>query len=180
MPIANSLNSCMRSLRVPLLSISLAASLFSSGALAAEGSASDDESAVGSVWWSEVVSPNPARSREFYANVFGWTPKVVSSEDTSRSPTPGEEEYTVYTHAGIEIAGGAVIDSKSPNAARPGWVTYIQVASVDDAIVEVVKNGGKIIKAPYDSENTGRFAVIEDPDGIVVGLVNPVGATPAH
>lgn len=135
----------------------------------------DQATEVGSIWWSEIVSANPSKSREFYTQVFGWTTKVVSAVDTSRAPTPGEDEYTIYSKGGVEVAGGASAVDASPDAKRTGWVNYIQVVNVDAAAQDAVKHGGSIIKAPYDMSGTGRFALVQDPDGILIGLVSPVG-----
>lgn len=169
----------MNRMRAVALGAAFAAGLFGSTALA-ENSAAPDASQVGSVWWSELVSSDPARSRDFYASVFGWAPKVVSAEDTSRSPDPGEAEYTIFMREGVEVAGAAASENKTLDDIKPGWVTYIQVANVDEAVMEALKKGGKILKAPYDDGNSGRFAIIQDPDGIAVGLVTPLAATPAH
>ncbi|HEX2842312.1 VOC family protein [Hyphomicrobium sp.] len=166
-------------MRPAALGAVLAAGLFGSTALA-ENTTAPDASQVGSVWWSELVSSDPARSRDFYASVFGWAPKVVSAEDTSRAPDPGEAEYTIFMRDGVEVAGAAAAENKRPDDIKPGWVTYIQVANVDQAVVEALKKGGKILKAPFDDGNSGRFAIIQDPDGIAVGLVAPLAATPAH
>lgn len=133
---------------------------------------------IGSIWWSEIVSANPAKSREFYANVFGWTPKVVSAVDTSRAPALGEDEYTIYSKDGVEIAGSAMKIDAATDVAPPGWVNYIQVVNVDAAAENAVKLGGKIIKPPYDMAGTGRFALVKDPDGVVIGLVAPAAAHP--
>jgi predicted enzyme related to lactoylglutathione lyase len=150
------------------------------GPAVAEQPAPAEASEVGSVWWSEIVSSDPARSREFYSSVFGWVPKIVSAEDTSRAPAGGEAEYTIYSRSGVEVAGGASADAKTPEDSRPGWVNYIEVANVDLAVMEAVKKGGKIVKPPYDEPDSGRFAVIQDPEGIVVGLVAPASKSPSH
>lgn len=128
---------------------------------------------AGSVWWNELISANPERSRDFYASVIGWTPKIVAAEDTSRPPAPGENEYTLFMQNGVESAGLAKHDDQEPTDPKPGWLTYIQVASVDDAVVEALKKGGKVIKAPTDAVNVGRIAIIADPDGNTVGLYAP-------
>jgi uncharacterized protein len=143
------------------------------GPVLAEGPPTGAAPEVGSVWWSEIVSADPVRSRDFYSSVFGWVPKIVSADDTSRSPAPGEAEYTVYTYAGAEVAGGAASEAKTSNEIRPGWINYIQVADVDVAVMEAVKKGGKLVKPPYDESVNGRFAVIQDPEGLVIGLVTP-------
>ena len=35
---------------------------------------------TGTVWWNELISANPDRSRDFYSSVVGWTPKIVAAE----------------------------------------------------------------------------------------------------
>lgn len=156
-----------------------ALAVFSNSALS-ESAATAQGGDVGTVWWSEVVSADPVRSRDFYASVAGWTPKIVAADDQSRAPNPGEAAYTLYLRNGTEVAGAAQYESSDPNAVRPGWLTYIQVANVDTAVAEAQKKGGKVLKAPYDAEGMGRFAIVADPDGIAVGLVTPADATPSH
>lgn len=128
----------------------------------------------GSVWWNELISANPERSRDFYAGVIGWTPKIVAAEDTSRPPAAGENEYTLFMQNGSESAGLAKYDGKEPTDPKPGWLTYIQVSNVDDAVVEALKKGGKVLKAPTDANNIGRLAIVADPDGNPFGLVTPL------
>jgi hypothetical protein len=140
------------------------------------GSGSD----VGTVWWSELVSTDPARSRDFYAAVAGWSSKVVAANDTTRPPNPGETDYTVFTQGGQEVAGATNPEGTGIDGVRPGWVTYIQVANVDMAVMEALKKGGKILKAPFDDANVGRLAIVADPDGIPVGLVTPTPTAPVN
>lgn len=154
-----------------LFTVAILTGLASTVAISADPKApSNDE---GSVWWNELVSVNPERSRDFYASVIGWTPKIVAAEDNSRAPASGEAEYTIFTQNGTEAAGLSKNDGNEPTNPKPGWLTYIQVSSVDDAVVNALKKGGKVLKAPYNIANTGRLAVIEDIDGNAVGLFNP-------
>lgn len=132
---------------------------------------------TGTVWWSEIMSADPARTRAFYTSVAGWTEKTVAAADTTRPPNPGEAEYTLFLRNGVEVAGASKIDADD---ARPGWLTYIEVANVDDAVIEALKNGGRILKAPFDDTNTGRMAIVADPDGIPVGLVTPRASAPVN
>lgn len=167
------------SLRSVAYSVALCA-LAASPALSDTTTAPTSTADVGTVWWSEIVSPNPAQSRAFYSSVVGWTPKIVAAEDQSRAPNAGEAEYTLFVQDGNEVAGANQLDSKDPAAARPGWLTYIQVVNVDTAVEQALKNGGRLLKAPYDATGMGRMAVVADPDGIPVGLVTPAAATPSH
>lgn len=162
---------------VPLAGAIAAFAMFVSPTLAQNATTAAD---VGTVWWSELVSTDPARTRDFYASVAGWTPKVVSADDQTRAPSPGEAAYTLFLRNGTEVAGAAAYEKSDPNAVRPGWLTYIQVANVDIAVAEAQKKGGKVLKAPYDAEGMGRFAIVADPDGIAVGLVTPVASAPTN
>lgn len=153
------------------VSIALAACV-ATPAFAESPSAPASSSDNGSVWWSELVSANPEKARDFYASVIGWTPKIVSADDNSRPPAPGEAAYTLFMGNGSEQAGLTKSEGK-PNDPRPGWVTYIQVGDVDAAVVEAMKKGGRVLKAPADVDDVGRIAIIEDPDGNPVGLYTP-------
>lgn len=159
--------------RGPAVAAVAAFAIQSSPALAEGCTPSAPGSNVGTVWWSELLSTDPARSRAFYASLAGWTAKVVAASDTTRAPEPGEAEYTIFTHDGTEVAGAAKLEGTDPNDARPGWLTYIQVTNVDNAVIEALKNGGKILKAPFDDSSVGRLAIVADPDGVPVGLVTP-------
>ncbi len=136
-------------------------------------------SETGTIWWSEIMSTDPARTRDFYASVAGWTPKTVAATDTTRPPNPGEAEYTLFMHNGIEVAGASKLETGDSDA-RPGWMSYIEVANVDTAVIEALKKGGRILKAPFDDANTGRMAIVADPDGIPVGLVTPRASAPVN
>ena len=140
-------------------------------ATAANNAASCTE--TGTVWWNELISPNPEKVRNFYAKVVGWTPRVVSLDDNSRAPKPGEPDYTLFLVANREAAGLAKID-EGVDALEAGWFTYIQVENVDTAVLAAANNGGKVLKFPFDVPDIGRIAVVEDPQGASFGLVTPV------
>ena len=41
---------------------------------------------TGTVWWSEIMSADPGRTRDFYTSVAGWTPKTVAAMGTMKVP----------------------------------------------------------------------------------------------
>jgi predicted enzyme related to lactoylglutathione lyase len=158
---------------VSLLTAALTAGLTSLPAAAQNPQATTDAD-TGTVWWNELISANPDRSRDFYASVIGWTPKIVSADDNSRAPAPGEAAYTLFTTNGTESAGLTKYEGKDPNDPKPGWLMYVQVADVDNAVVEALRKGGKVLKAPTDAAKIGRIAVIQDLDGNAIGLYAPI------
>lgn len=135
------------------------------------------ESAIGSesgtIWWNELRTRDPLRTRAFYASVVGWTPKVVAQEDMSRAPVAGEKSYTVFTMRGEEVAGAEQVETDDSAGLRPGWFVYVQVENVDEAARMAAEHGGKIVQQPFDAPAFGRMAEIEDPEGNRLGLVSP-------
>jgi predicted enzyme related to lactoylglutathione lyase len=128
---------------------------------------------VGSVWWNELVAADPVTARAFYTKIMGWTAKIVSTEDNSRPPNAGEEEYTLFLQNGEEVAGLTKANAADPTGLRPGWIAYVQVASVDDAVTQTLMSGGKVLRFPVDVAKVGRIAVLEDASGTQTGIVTP-------
>jgi predicted enzyme related to lactoylglutathione lyase len=138
----------------------------------AQAAAADPD--VGTVWWSELLTRDPARARAFYSRVVGWTPKVVALDDPTRPAKRGEKEYTMFSAGDKEAAGAMKIDEDTefPGIAV-SWLTYVQVVDVDAAARRAVEAGGKLLHEPADVPNVGRVAIIEDPEGARIGLVSP-------
>ena len=127
---------------------------------------------AGTVWWNELRTRDPVRTRSFYADVIGWSPRIVAQDDMTRPPAAGEKAYTVYVMRDEEVAGAEEIASDD-SSARPGWLTYVQVDDVDEAVRKATTLGGKIAQQPFDVSGVGRLAEIEDPEGNRLGLVSP-------
>jgi predicted enzyme related to lactoylglutathione lyase len=157
--------------------------LAASAAIAAAGGATrtDAQAAaadpdIGTVWWNELLTKDPARARAFYSRVIGWTPKVVALDDPSRPARRGETEYTMFSAGSKEAAGAMQADDDTDFADMPAsWLTYIQVADVDAASRRALEAGGKVLHAPADAPGVGRVAIIEDLEGARIGLVTPSG-----
>lgn len=127
---------------------------------------------AGSIWWNEYLAQDAKRMSYFYANVIGWRMKLVSLEEPSRLAEPDEKSYMVMLSRNEENAGVMRISDAEFADARSGWFTYIQVDDVDAAAHRAVSLGGRIVREPVDSEENMRIAVIEDPEGCLVGLAS--------
>lgn len=125
----------------------------------------------GAIWWNEYLAQNPDRMNHFYSTVVGWRMKLVSLEEPSRLAKPDEKSYMVMLSKGEEIAGVMRLQD-AEFGARPGWFTYIQVEDADAAARRAVQLGGRIVREPVDSDEDMRIAVIQDPEGCLVGLAS--------
>ena len=60
----------------------------------------------------------------------------------------------------------------------PHWIGYVAVPSVDDTAKQAESLGGKVLTAPMDIPDVGRFAVISDPQGAAIAIFTPKEGAP--
>lgn len=78
--------------------------------------------------------------------------------------------YTLI-HTGVEPTGGLF---RPPDGhAATGVSVYFQVADIDAALEKAVAAGGRVAVPKMPIPNVGHFAMIADPDGTVVGIMQP-------
>ncbi|MCO6438124.1 MAG: VOC family protein [Phycisphaerae bacterium] len=107
----------------------------------------------------ELMVDDPSKARAFYEAVFDWT-----FDDASM---PG---YTLI-QTGAEPTGGMF---KRPELA-PGVCAniYFQTHDLDATLSKAVERGAKVLVPKTAIPNVGHFAMITDPEGIPVGLMQP-------
>jgi uncharacterized protein len=134
----------------------------------------DDAANIGTVWWSELVSGDVPKALGFYSKVIGWETKTVALDDPAKPVKDGEPSYTLMLAKGNEVAGALSVDADDPAKKAPMWLTYFQVDNVDAAVKRAVAAGGTVLISPFDVGKVARMAVIADPEGVPVGLANPI------
>jgi predicted enzyme related to lactoylglutathione lyase len=110
----------------------------------------------------EVIGTDAAQLRTFYSQAFGWN---LASE-----PNTGDS-YAVVENGG-SLTGGI---GACPDGEYPGHVTfYVGVEDITSSLQAVERFGGKTLRGPIPLPNSrGQFAHIEDPQGHMIGLVQP-------
>lgn len=113
------------------------------------------------VTWFEVTGQNPAALRSFYKGLFNWDFKVMEEMDYG---------LTACEQTGLPGGVGAAPEGK-------GWVTfYVQTADIEASIAKAVALGGEPHGAPHQTPDGGTIATIIDPEGHLIGLVQPPAA----
>lgn len=108
---------------------------------------------AGCMVWNELATPDPARARDFFGELLGWTLE------------PEESGYGVIKNSGA-LNGGI----RPPQDGEPThWLVYFTVESVDDAIVKIREAGGSVIAGPVTTP-VGRVAAVGDPQGAAFAL----------
>ncbi len=84
----------------------------------------------------ELPADNPERAVEFYKKSFGW----------QIQKWPGPQDYWLVTTGADGDPGinGGILRRQHPGA---GTCNTVSVASVDDAVATITKNGGKVALA---------------------------------
>jgi hypothetical protein len=108
----------------------------------------------------ELHTGNLDRAKAFYAELFGW--KITQTP----MPMPYLEVST-----GEGISGGMMgLQGGEP----PAWLTYVQVAKLDESLAQTTRLGGQVLSPVQTVPEMGRFAVIQDPTGARLALWQPV------
>jgi predicted enzyme related to lactoylglutathione lyase len=111
--------------------------------------------------WYELLTSDPKAAQAFYGKVVGW-----GAQDAQMA-TP----YTLFTLDGVPVGGlEALSEEARRSGAPPGWLGLVAVADVDATVAKATSLGGKVVVPPAEVPNNGRFAVIADPQGAVIGI----------
>ena len=121
---------------------------------------------LGQFLWHELLTSDPEGGAGFYSKVLGWKSR----------PWDGDAGYTMLTSATGPV-GGARVVGKDPLAstAGPNWLTYVGVPELAIALATAEGSGGRVLHPITSIPDGGRYAVIADPQGAVVGLYEPAG-----
>jgi predicted enzyme related to lactoylglutathione lyase len=116
----------------------------------------------GALCWTELTTTDTKAAETFYTKLFGWTPK--------HSPAGSPMEYTEFSVGGTPGIGMMPKPKDMPAHIPSYWMPYFQVADVDASTAKVKELGGKTMVPPTDISSTGRFAIVNDPQGAMFAI----------
>jgi hypothetical protein len=111
--------------------------------------------------WAQLFASDPAAEGRFCASVAGW--EILPD---TRSDRPN---VFVLASGGYSRAGMVPLPPRPQ--AKPGWLLFIRVKDVKAAAAKVISLGGRVLVAPSDVPTEYWRAVVADPTGAVIGLV---------
>jgi len=109
----------------------------------------------------ELMSNDVGKAKSFYGKLFDWT-----LEDMSTPATP-DGTYTMIKVG--EGTGGGLMKNPIPGAPS-AWLAYVLVDDVKAATGKVKSLGGNVMKDTTEVPGMGRFSIITDPTGAMLGL----------
>jgi uncharacterized protein len=105
--------------------------------------------------WVDTNQPDADAALAFYGGLFGWKFENVLPEGS-------EGKYFIGRIRGGDVAAVGSIPDGAPMAK---WNTFVWVASADETAAKVREAGGAVAVEPVDVMDSGRMAVITDPEG---------------
>jgi uncharacterized protein len=106
--------------------------------------------------WVDTGHPDPEGVLDFYGGLFGW-------ELENAMPPGSDGKYFMGRIRGGDAAAIGSIPAGQPQMAR--WNTYVWVDSADETAVKARDAGGDVAAEPFDVMDSGRMAVLTDPEG---------------
>ena len=123
----------------------------------------------GKVVWLDLATENPAYSRTFYGEVFGWTFREVPGAPAG---------YTLIENGGTKVGGLFRQARPAGTYVSARWLTLISVRDAEAAARVVREQGGEVLVAPKRVQGRGVHAVFRDPEGAVFGVLAAEGGDP--
>ncbi|HEY3757913.1 MAG TPA: VOC family protein [Opitutaceae bacterium] len=116
---------------------------------------------LGEWTWAELFARDPAAAAKFYADVARY--EIVPDHRTD------DLNRLVLASGGYSRA--SVLPVPDRPHAHPAWLLFVRVQSVAEMTAKVTGLGGRVISEPKESAAHYVQAIIADPTGGAVGLV---------
>jgi len=117
--------------------------------------------------WHELLTTDPEAAKRFYGDVVGWTPQA------SDNAGPG---YTLFLNGNAPAAGMMAIPPGM--GAPPMWYAYVEVDDVEATVKQATQIGGTLMGEVKSIEGVGRFALLRDPQGAMIGVLTSARPLP--
>lgn len=124
------------------------------------GDGGDYLAAPGEWIWSSLLTDDPSASAAFYKAVFGYEVFDLPRDDDAQHTVLAADDYA---RAGIH--------SLPPGHRHPHWINFVRVADASRIAAQAVALGGRILVEPRADRHGGQLAVVADPQGAPIGLM---------
>lgn len=110
----------------------------------------------------EIIAKDQERAKAFYGAVFGWTYETGT----------GGFAYVHFPEEATPLLGGIGQARKDTPGFAPGHNFYLRVESLQATIDAALAAGGECLMPPAEVDGY-HFAMIRDPEGNPIGLIEP-------
>lgn len=128
----------------------------------ASGDPEDFAAGPGEWIWALYQSPDATRAAAFYQDLGGY--EVIADERFPATP------HFLLAAQGYLRASLAELPPDRLGL-KPDWLYFVRVADVTASVAKAVQLGGRVVLADSPQVLSGRVAVITDPGGAPLGLM---------
>jgi predicted enzyme related to lactoylglutathione lyase len=112
--------------------------------------------------WIQLLSRDARKAAEFYRAVSGYEPVENTTGNRMSDYVLVSEGYARATVRTIPSASVQV---------QPTWLPFVRVKNVAESVAQAKQLGGKVRIEPKPELFDGKVAVIADPTGAVIGIL---------
>jgi predicted enzyme related to lactoylglutathione lyase len=112
--------------------------------------------------WVELLSRDARKAGEFYRAVAGY--EIVENDASPRSG-----DY-IFATGGYARAATLTLPGDKQQV-QPNWLLFVRVKSISECVRQTGQLGGKVLLAPSAQLLNGKLAVIADPTGAAIGVM---------
>ena len=117
--------------------------------------------------WYDLTTSDVGSALRFYPSLFGWKTEKFQFGDPSNP-------YTMWSSGGQTLGGVMKLSAEQAGMGiPPNWLCSVEVNNVDSTAQQAKSLGGQVVVGPLDIPNTGRYAVLQDPQGAVIAIYTP-------
>ena len=117
---------------------------------------------TGKIAFVELVTPDIAVAKRFYAEMFDWS---------FRDLKVGADDYAEASLDGRLVAGLTHRTLVAGEQGQSAWLTFISVRDVNATLKTAVSKGATVLLEPSSQGNRGRQAIFADPQGAVFAVL---------
>jgi predicted enzyme related to lactoylglutathione lyase len=126
------------------------------------GDAPDFLAAPGEWIWSSLLSKDPAAEAGFYQDVFSYDVFDLASDDGLEHMILSSDDYA---------RASANAFPSGPLRRHAHWLNFVRVDNTANSTAKAVALGGRVLVEPHADRHGGMVAVVADPAGALVGLM---------
>jgi len=125
----------------------------------------------GKLIWADLYTGDVSASLDFYTKTFGWSSKKFGKDNA--------KYYLLYD--GEQPIAGVLSRAAQRNKTEGAlWIGSFSTSDIQANVDRAAENNATIILQPHDFALYGKRAVIADPQGGIIGLLDIDATNKAH
>jgi predicted enzyme related to lactoylglutathione lyase len=113
--------------------------------------------------WVQLLSCDARKASEFYRTVAGY--ELVPNAQTNRL-----SDYILVSEGFARATVSTIPEAKRQDV-KPTWLPFVRVKQIGESVALAKRLGGKVLIEPDARMLNGKVAVVADPTGAAVGIL---------